>query len=101
MRHDHIAYRGQYRYATPDALDHALASAREQLDDDDHADLDAAWAQFFVRRGTTLTIDAMLPLAADRHGAAAVLEVLARTAIEGFVEARRGPDRLDVFPSGY
>jgi hypothetical protein len=102
MGHDHIEYCGMYRYATPDALERALARARERLaDDDDLVELSRDWARFFVRSGTTLRIAAKLPAAADRFGAAAVLETLAHTAIEGIVEARRGSARFDVFPSGY
>jgi hypothetical protein len=101
MRDDHIEYRGTYRYATPDALERALASAREHLDDDELHELGQAWARFFVRSGTTLRIEATLPISADRFGTAAVLEALASTAVEGVVEARRGAHRLDLFPSGY
>ncbi|HUJ58149.1 MAG TPA: hypothetical protein VLX92_06645 [Kofleriaceae bacterium] len=95
--HEPIELRGTYRYASPAALEHALASARAQIDDDDHAELEPDWLRAVIRHGTTLRVDARLPAASDRFLAAAVLDALAAAAIEGVVEARRGGAALDWF----
>jgi hypothetical protein len=99
MATDTIEVRGSYRYPSCEELELAIAAARERIDDDDHASLEPDWLSAFVRRGTTLRIEASVPLAADRFLASAVLEALARHAIEGVVEVRSGGRCLDWFPS--
>ena len=100
MHHDSIRFHGSYRYASPEILSRALASARAWLDEEELYDLDGDWLACFVTSGATLRIDTLLPLEADRFAAVAVLEALAHDALEGVVEARRGEERLDAFPSG-
>ena len=100
MHHDAIRFHGSYRYASPDALERALAAARQWLDEEELYDLDGDWLACFVASGATLRIDTLLPIEADRHAAVAVMEALAHDALEGIVEAQRGETRLDAFPSG-
>jgi hypothetical protein len=100
MRNDPIELYGAYRYATRDALDRALADARDELEEDELATIDGGWLRAFVRAGTTLSVIATLPLEADRFVAAAVLAALARRAIDGVVEARRAGRAIDFFPCG-
>ena len=88
-----------YRYPDLIGLESALAAARALIDDEELADMEPDWLRSFVRLGTTLRVTALLPVEADRYLAAAVLEVLARPAIEGVVEASRDGVRLDWFPS--
>lgn len=96
--HDVVHFHGTYRYATRESLEHAIASARAVLADDDSGDSDAAWMRCFVTRGTVLTVN--LTSRVDRFSAAAVFDTLAETAVEGAVEARLGEAEVDVFPSG-
>jgi hypothetical protein len=98
MRDQVIDFRGTYRYATQADLERALVSAREGLDDD-AGDHDIEWLDSFVRVGSTLLVNAKLPLAGDRFVAACVLEALANHAIAGVVEATRDGRFLDWFPS--
>jgi hypothetical protein len=100
MHHDSIHFQGSYRYASPADLERALASARRWLDEEELYDLDGDWLACFVASGATLRIDTQLPIEADRFAAVAVMEELAREALEGIVEARRGELRLDAFPCG-
>jgi hypothetical protein len=95
---DVVHFHGTYRYATRENLEHAIASARAVLADDDSGDGDAAWMRCFVTRGTVLTVN--LTSRVDRFSAAAVFDTLAETAVEGAVEARLGEAAVDVFPSG-
>lgn len=94
---DVVHFHGTYRYANRESLEHAIASARAVLADDDTAE-DAAWMRCFVTRGTVLTVN--LTSRVDRFSAAAVFDTLAETAVEGAVEARLGDAHLDLFPSG-
>jgi hypothetical protein len=96
MLHESIRFLGTYRYTSRDVLDRALADAREHVEEEELHE----WMRFLVASGATLRIDAALPHDGDRFAAVAVLEVLARDAIDGVVEARRGTLRLDTFPSG-
>jgi hypothetical protein len=98
MQHESIEFRGTYLYADPAALERAMAAAREQAASDD--DLDLEWLRSFVSHGARLYVRAQLPISADRFAAANVVETLARDAVEGVVEARRGDVALDFFPSG-
>ena len=95
--HDVVHFHGTYRYATRENLEHAIASARAVLTEDDAADGDAAWMRCFVTRVTVLTVN--LTSRVDRFSAAAVFDTLAETAVEGAVEARLGNVHLDLFPS--
>ena len=100
MHHDSIHFQGSYRYASPAILASALASARRWLDEEELYDLDGDWLACFTASGSILRIDTQLPIEADRFAAVAVMEALARDALEGIVEARRGELRLDAFPCG-
>lgn len=84
----------------PRPLARALATARAWLDEEELYDLDGDWLACFIASGATLRIDTQLPIEADRFAAVAVMEALAQDALEGMVEARRGDQRLDAFPSG-
>lgn len=95
---DVVHFHGTYRYATRESLEHAIASARAVLADDDDSDGDAAWMRCFVTRGTVLTVNLTSRL--DRNSAAAVFDTLAETAVEGAVEARIGGTEVDLFASG-
>jgi hypothetical protein len=98
---DVVHFHGTYRYATRENLEHAIASARAVLADDEHGDGDgdAAWMRCFVTRGTVLTVN--LTSRIDRNSAAAVFDTLAETAVEGAVEARIGGTEVDLFTSGH
>lgn len=100
MQHDSIRFHGSYRYASPQILERALATARRWLDEEELYDLDGDWLACFVAAGAVLRIDTLLPVEADRFAAVAVMEALAEDALEGVVEARRGELRLDAFPCG-
>lgn len=100
MHHDSIRFHGSYRYASPESLARALASARAWLDEEELYDLDGDWLGCFIATGATLRIDTLLPMEADRFAAVAVMEALAQEALEGIVEAKRGELRLDEFPCG-
>lgn len=96
-----IHFHGSYRYHSRDALDRAITAARLHLDDDDLADPVLQSLRSFIRTDTSVTIDIVLPAAADaRFAAAAVFDALAREAVEGAVEARQNGDRLDLFAPG-
>jgi hypothetical protein len=82
---DVVHFHGTCRYATRESLEHAIASARAVLADDDSGDSDAAWMRCFVTRGTVLTVN---------------LTSRVETAVVGAVEARLGEAAVDVFPSG-
>jgi hypothetical protein len=94
---DVVHFHGTYRYATRENLEHAIASARAVLADDEDGDGDA-WMRCFVTRGTVLTVNLTSPI--DRNSAAAVFDTLAETAVEGAVEARIGGAEVDLFASG-
>ncbi|HEY5945896.1 MAG TPA: hypothetical protein VIV40_10420 [Kofleriaceae bacterium] len=98
MQTEHIEFSGTYRYADPDALDRALTAAREQLDSRPEDVVD--WMRCFIRQGSRLWVRAQLPSEADPIFAATLVETLARSAVEGLVEARRGDLALDYFPCG-
>lgn len=92
-----LEYRGSFRYSDAIILERVLAEARACLDDDDVSDLDREWLRFVSRRGTTVRINATMPPAADRYVAAALLGILAGSAIEGCVEVMAGDHLLDAF----
>lgn len=96
---DVVHFHGTYRYATRENLEHAIASARAVLadDEDGDGDGDAAWMRCFVTRGTVLTVN--LTSRIDRNSAAAVFDTLAETAVEGAIEARIGGTEVDLFTS--
>jgi hypothetical protein len=98
MQSQHIEFRGTYRYADIDALDRALSAAREKLDTRPHDDID--WMRCFIRQGSRLWVNADVPSGVDPMAAAAIVELLAREAVEGIVEARRGDVPVDYFPCG-
>jgi len=102
---DVVHVHGTYRYATREQLEHAISSVRAVLDaggsgardpaDDRARDVtgEVTWVRCFVTRGTVLTVN--LTSRVDRASAAAVLDTLAETAIEGAFEARLGDARID------
>lgn len=94
---DVVHFHGTYRYASRDRLEHAIASARAVIEDDEASEVDAAWMRCFVTRGTVLTVN--LTSRVDRFSAAAVFELLAASAIEGAVEAKLGERHIDYFPA--
>lgn len=94
-----LEYRGSFRYLDQRALELAIGEAAEHLEDDGISELDREWMRFVSRRGTTVHVDATLPTSADRYIAAAVLGALARSAIEGCVDVKRGDHVLDAFAS--
>jgi hypothetical protein len=87
-------FRGCYHYESSESLDRALAAARDYLDDDTD-DVEARLFAGFRRRGTTLFVDATMPMLADRYFASAVLGTLAWHARDGIVEAFRGDAVID------
>ncbi|MEJ7597253.1 MAG: hypothetical protein WKG01_05020 [Kofleriaceae bacterium] len=96
-----IHFHGSYRYDSREALDRALAAARLFLDEDDVPDPALTSLRSFVRTETSVTVDIVLPPAADaRFAAAAVFHELAREAIGGAIEARQNGQRIDLFVSG-
>ena len=88
-------FRGCYHDESCESLDRALAAAREYLYDDDLTDIERRLFAGFRRRGTTLFIDATMPMLADRYFASAVLGALAWHARDGVVEAYRGERVVD------
>jgi hypothetical protein len=94
---DVVHFHGTYRYANRESLEHAIASARAMLSDEDAGD-DPAWMRCFVTRGTVLTVN--LTSRVDRFSAAAVFSTLAETAVEGAVEGRLGGAPIDLFGAG-
>jgi hypothetical protein len=100
VRHDNLELRGTYIYSSMHELDAALAQARALIVDDELADLDAAWLDTFVRRGSSLRVHASVPFTADQYLTTAVLQALARHAIDGVVEASQCGRCVDWFPSG-
>jgi len=99
MQHDQFEVRGSYHYPDTTTLEDALLAARTRIEDDELGEIEPDWIKAFQRRGTRLTVQAQLPAAADRYLAAAVLETLAATAVEGVVEISRGGRCVDWFPS--
>jgi len=77
------SFRGCYHYESSEALDRALAAAREYLDDDELTDLEHRLFAGFRRHGASLFIDATMPLA-DRTR---------KTALSRHTAATRGNDR--------
>ena len=90
-----IELRGSYRYASPAALEQALAAAHAVLHDDDH---DSDWLHAFTKRGTTLAVHATLDVA-DPFAAADVVRTLSEHAVEGVIDLQRGL-AIDSFASG-
>jgi len=92
-----IELRGSYRYASPEAVELALAAACMQLHDDD-----PDWLRSFTKRGTTLAVHARIA-GADPFAAAHVVETLAEHAIEGVIDVahcRCGARAVDSFAAG-
>ena len=88
-------FRGCYHYESSESLDRALEAARDYLDDDEITDVESRLFAGFRRRGSTLFIDATMPMVADRYFASAVLGALAWHARDGVVEAFRGDAVID------
>jgi hypothetical protein len=97
-----VRYAGTYRYQDRAVLDRALASAREQInEEDDLAALEGGWIRCFVMHGTTLTVNLALPaLPQHQFVAAEVFATLSREAIAGSVNATLGDERVDEYVSG-
>jgi hypothetical protein len=89
------SFRGCYHYESSESLDRALAAAREYLDDDELTEIESQLFAGFRRRGTTLFVEATMPMLADRYFASAVLGALAWHARDGVVEAFRGDRVID------
>src|SRR5690348_15697477 len=89
------SFRGCYHYESSDSLDRALEEARANLDDDDLTDVEQQLFAGFRRRGSTLFVEATLPMVADRYFVSAVLGALAWHARDGIVEAYRGDRMID------
>lgn len=101
MERHSIRFHGTYRYPSQAALEQALGAAKLQLEEEDFSDPTLASLHWLLRRGAVLTIDVVLPAAADvRFAAATLFETLAEGAVEGAVDALHGRDRIDSFPSG-
>jgi len=92
-------FRGCYHYESSESLDRALAEAREYLDDIELTDIEQRLFAGFQRRGTTLLVDATMPMTTDRYFATAVLGALAWHARDGIVEAYRGDQMIDLIMS--
>ena len=89
------SFRGCYHYESSESLDRALEAAREYLEDDEVGDVDTRLFAGFRRQGSTLFINATMPMLADRYFASAVLGALAWHARDGMVEAYRGDNMID------
>lgn len=102
MQPETIRYAGRYRFDGREALDRALAVARDQLDlDDDLATIGSGWMGGFVREGTTVTITLAIPAIAElRLAAAELFENMSQAAVDGLVEGTIGGRYVDYYPSG-
>ncbi|MBA3463078.1 MAG: hypothetical protein H0T46_24185 [Deltaproteobacteria bacterium] len=97
MPEQRIQYRGRYQYTDGKMLERALASARAALDDDEIEGTEA-WLRFFVRYGTSLTVNVEMPAtSAHRFVAANLFLALANGAVEGSVEAVAASGMVDWF----
>jgi hypothetical protein len=98
---DFIRFQGSYRYASPAILQRAVLAARTELDDED---IDPAFGslRWFVQDGpSTIHVDVLVPAISSAGFAVShAFQALARDAVEGVVEARRGDRRVDLFASG-
>lgn len=99
MMHEAFELRGSYRYQDIAALESALSAARTRIEDDELGEVEPDWIDAFVKRGTRLSVQTVLPAAADRFLAAEVLQTLAETALDGVIELSRGGRCVDWFPS--
>lgn len=99
MMHEAFELRGSYRYQDIAALESALSAARTRIEDDELGEVEPDWIDAFVKRGTRLSVQTVLPAAADRFLAAEVLQTLAETALDGVIEISRGGRCVDWFPS--
>jgi hypothetical protein len=88
-------FRGCYHYDSAESLERALVAAREYLYDEEISELDAELFTMFRRKGSTLLVDASLPMSIDRYFVVAVLGMLAWHARDGVVEAYRGSQLID------
>jgi hypothetical protein len=96
-----IRFHGTYRYRTAGELEDAVVMATGQLDDEDLSDPSLRALRTLVRRGSVLSVDIVVPEAADlRFAAANLFETLALRAVEGAVDADIGTRHVDWFPSG-
>lgn len=94
----HLRYYGSYRYDSREALERAVTAAWSSFYDEETSHrVDGQ----LVKQGAQLHVDLTLSTAADsRFAAAGMLDVLARAAIAGSVEARHGSDHVDFYCSG-
>ena len=88
-------FRGCYHYDSAESLERALTAARDYLADDDVSELDAELFTMLRRKGSTLIVDASLPMAVDRYFVVSVLATLAWHARDGVVDAYRGSQLID------
>lgn|GEM_PF-3779209 len=100
MHTEHIQYRGRYEYADRESLERALSTARATLGNDTLGQI-ATWLRFFVCRGTSLTVNMMVPDRSEhRFAAANVFLVLAHAATGGQVDAYPETCPVDRFDPG-
>ena len=88
-------FRGCYHYDSIDSLERALVAAREYLADEELSEMDGDLFAMFRRQGSSLVINASLPMGADRYFVVAVLGALAWHATDGVVETFRGGQMID------
>jgi hypothetical protein len=96
---DFIRFQGTYRYASPAALERAILAARHELDDEEPC---FGSLRLFIKESpSSLRVDVFVPAVSEAGFAVShAFQALARDAVEGVVEARRGERRVDVFASG-
>lgn len=92
---------GTFRYATVADADAAAAHARAILADDDLAEAGGEFHRCFVLGGSALTVDVAVPWSpGPRFVVAAMFAALARSAIAGSAEVRRGDTPVDRWDAG-
>jgi hypothetical protein len=99
---DFVRFQGSYRYASPAALERAILAARAELDDDEINDPCFGSLRWFVKDSpSSVRVDVLVPAVSEAGFAVShAFQALARDAVEGVVEARRGARRVDLFASG-
>ena len=97
----HLRYHGSYRYDSKESLERAVAAAWSQFYEEDLGTQTLSSMGRLVKQGDRLHVDLTLSSASDsRFAAAGMFETLAKSAIDGVVEARHGADHVDFYCSG-